>query len=42
MDKKLTTAAKLGKQFKKAQIIFLILFPTYFIARILMSLIFNI
>jgi len=42
MDKKLTTAAKLGKQFKKAQMIFLVLFPTYFIARVLMTLIFNI
>ena len=42
MDKKLTTAAKLGKQFKKAQIIFLILFPAYFIGRTLISLIFNI
>ena len=40
--RKLSTAAKLGKQFKKAQIIFLILFPTYFIVRVLMSLIFDI
>jgi len=39
---KLSKAAKLGKQFKKAQIIFLILFPTYFIGRVLMSLIFDI
>tara|TARA_R110001599_G_scaffold160681_1_gene348617 strand:+ start:349 stop:474 length:126 start_codon:yes stop_codon:yes gene_type:complete len=39
---KLSKAAKLGKQFKKAQIIFLILFPTYFIGRTLLSLIFNI
>ena len=38
----LSKAAKLGKQFKKAQIIFLILFPTYFIVRVLMSLIFDI
>tara|TARA_B110000285_G_scaffold223065_1_gene278065 strand:+ start:176 stop:301 length:126 start_codon:yes stop_codon:yes gene_type:complete len=40
--KKLSKEAKLGKQFKKAQIIFLILFPTYFIGRTLLSLIFNI
>ena len=40
--KEISKAAKLGKQFKKAQIIFLILFPTYFIGRVLMSLIFNI
>jgi hypothetical protein len=38
----LSKAAKLGKQFKKAQIIFLILFPTYFIVRVLMSIIFDI
>tara|TARA_R110000851_G_C12666176_1_gene522045 strand:- start:213 stop:338 length:126 start_codon:yes stop_codon:yes gene_type:complete len=40
--KEISKAAKLGKQFKKAQIIFLILFPTYFIGRVLMSLIFDI
>ena len=40
--RKLSTAAKLGKQFKKAQIIFLILFPTYFIGRVLISIIFDI
>ena len=40
--KEISKAAKLGKQFKKAQIIFLILFPTYFIVRVLMSLIFDI
>ena len=40
--KEISKAAKLGKQFKKAQIIFLILFPSYFIGRVLMSLIFNI
>jgi len=39
---KLSKTGKLGKQFKKAQIIFLILFPTYFIVRVLMSLIFDI
>ena len=40
--KEISKAAKLGKQFKKAQIIFLILFPTYFIGRVLISIIFDI
>ena len=40
--KETSKAAKLGKQFKKAQIIFLILFPTYFIGRVLISIIFDI
>jgi len=40
--KNLSKAGKLGKQFKKAQIIFLILFPTYFIVRTLISIIFDI
>jgi len=40
--RKHTRAAKLGRQFKKAQIIFLILFPTYFIVRTLISIIFDI
>lgn len=40
--KKLSKAAKLGKQFKKLEGIILIVIPTYFIGRVLMSLIFNI
>ena len=40
--RKLSTAAKLGKQFKKAQVVMLIVIPSYFIGRTLLSLIFNI
>ena len=40
--KNLTKASKLGKQFKKLQVIMLVVIPSYFIGRSLMSLIFNI
>lgn len=40
--KKISKAAKLGKSFKKLEGILLIVIPTYFIGRVLMSLIFNI
>jgi len=40
--KTLNKAAKLGKQFKKLQVIMLVVIPTYFIGRSLISLIFNI
>ena len=40
--KKLSRAAKLGKQFKKLEVIMLIVIPSYFIGRILMTVIFDI
>ena len=40
--KTLNKSAKLGKQFKKLQVIMLVVIPTYFIGRSLISLIFNI
>ena len=40
--KKVSRAAKLGKQFKKLEVIMLIVIPSYFIGRILMTVIFDI
>jgi|TARA_R110000744_G_scaffold66219_4_gene135328 hypothetical protein len=40
--KKVSRAAKLGKQFKKLEGIMLIVIPSYFIGRILMTVIFDI
>lgn len=40
--KKLSRAGRLGKQFKKFQIIVLILAPSYFLTRMVVGLIFNI
>ena len=40
--KKVSRAAKLGKQFKKVQIFMLILIPSYFIGRVLLTVIFDI
>jgi|VirMetMinimDraft_7_1064189.scaffolds.fasta_scaffold05326_5 hypothetical protein len=40
--KKVSKAAKLGKQFKKLETIMLIVIPTYFIGRVLMTVIFDI
>jgi len=40
--KKLSKAAKLGRKFKKLETVMLIVIPSYFIGRVLMSLIFNI
>lgn len=40
--KKVSRAAKLGKQFKKLECIMLIIIPSYFVGRILLSVIFNI
>jgi hypothetical protein len=40
--KKVSRAAKLGKQFKKLEGIMLIIIPSYFVGRILLSVIFNI
>tara|TARA_R110000850_G_scaffold6024_2_gene23809 strand:+ start:580 stop:705 length:126 start_codon:yes stop_codon:yes gene_type:complete len=40
--KKQTTAAKLGKSFKKLEKVMLIIIPSYFIGRILMTVIFDI
>ena len=40
--KKVSKAARLGKQFKKLETITLIVIPTYFIGRILISIIYGI
>jgi hypothetical protein len=40
--RKHTRAAKLGRQFKKFETVMLIVIPSYFIGRTLISLIFNI
>ena len=40
--KKVSKAARLGKQFKKLETITLIVIPTYFIGRILMTVIWDI
>jgi len=40
--KELSKAAKLGKSFKKLEKVMLIIIPSYFIGRILMTLIFDI
>ena len=40
--KKVSKAARLGKQFKKLETIMLIVIPTYFIGRILISIIYGI
>jgi len=40
--KKVSKAARLGKQFKKLETIMLVVIPTYFIGRILMTVIWDI
>jgi len=40
--KKVSKAARLGKQFKKLETIMLTVIPTYFIGRILISIIYGI
>ena len=40
--KTLSKAGRLGKQFKRFQIIVLILAPSYFLARMVVGLIFNV
>lgn len=41
-EKALTKSARLGKQFKKVQVVSLYVIPLYFVGRILVSIIFNV